>query len=166
MSKFFNALAVAVLGIALLMGVSAATTISGNVAESIEISVTPDGITNFALNPGTTPTHTGTLSVNANKAWTVTAAADSATGHTKGYMSKFGSGLYSETEVKLSSPMSIKSDDTGYTNLAALTSDRAIAAGTTSEAGITVTFSQPVAWSDAVLSTPYNYQIIVTYTYA
>jgi len=144
------------------------TEISGDVTQTYEISAHPADNTAFGLDPSATQpvTHTGTLSVNANTAWTVTASADSGTGHTKGYMSKYSSSAYVEPEVKLASNMQIKSTDTGYTDYADLTSDQAVATGSGAESGITVTFGQNVAWNDAHLGGSDVYRIVVTFTIA
>lgn len=173
MSKFFNALAVAVLGMALLMGAASATTLSGNVESSWAISALPTDNTNFQLTPGTTETHTGTLTVNTNKgtAWFVKATADAATGHSQGYMSEWDGSAYVASSPKaLASPMKISSDDIGYLTPAALTSIQPVAAGDASAyAGEThtVTFSQDVAWGDTVLTTSgHVYQIVVEFSLA
>lgn len=168
MNKIWGSLGLAVLGIAILVGAASATTIQGNVQGSFEISATPNDQTSFSLTPSTSTaaTCTGTLSVNANKGWTVTASADSVTGsHTKGYMSKYSSSAYSSPETKLTNAMEIMSDDTEYDTLAALTSDQAIAVGTGIESH-TVTFSQLVSWGDTILTGSDKYQIVVTYSIA
>jgi len=171
MSKIWSSLGLAVLGIAILVGAAAAAgnnaVLTGNPVNAFEIASYPTGDDLTLTVTGTNPaTYAANLVVNANSAWTVTATADSATGHTQGYMSKYTAGTtnaYASPEVKLYYPMKISSPY--VTTAASLASTGvSIETGTESETD-EITFSQQVAWSDIRLTgTDESYRMVVTFT--
>jgi hypothetical protein len=69
MSKFFNAMAVAVLGIAMLMGAASAAdmTLQATNSATTEVTVSPDSISEWALTTGTANTYfASTLTLSTN----------------------------------------------------------------------------------------------------
>ena len=136
-----------------------------NPESSIEITA-PANITSWGLSPqGTQPkTETGTLTVTTTEAdgtnWSVT-ASDTDTTNTNGHMTKYSSGAY-VTGTKLGTAMQVQGP-AGTVTLPA-GSNVVEGTGTVTNAEYTVTFKQTVLWSDAVVTDPDCYRVVVTFT--
>jgi hypothetical protein len=166
MSKFFNALAVAVLGIALLMGAASAETasVTGNVISAVQVSAGPTGATNLQLDPAATPKEqTDAVTVKSTTAWKLD-VSDADTSNTNGFMKEWTGSAYAS--AVLANAMQIKYG-AAYGTTATLPTAFTMASGSTAtgDSGQAVNFkySQPVSYGDAKL-TSNVYRIVVTFT--
>lgn len=147
-------------------GAQAPGQLTGSPTDWDEIYITaPADITGWLFTPGITNERTGTLNVDATGSWEL--KVKNADSTTSGKMTKYNVGTATyDTGVKLASPMSIlAAGGTGEKTLT--TSDQVIrTGGATGQGGqdVTITFRQPVSWSDPVLDSGYKYRIVVTFT--
>ena len=132
---------------------------------TIEITA-PTDITGWTLGPQETQPKeiTGTLTVTTTEAvgvnWSVT-ASDTDTTNTNGHMTKYSSSAY-VLGTKLGTAMQVN----GTAGTATLPTGGNIVtgSGTVTGAEYTITFKQTVLWSDAVVTGPDSYRIVVTFT--
>ena len=117
----------------------------------------PDDILVWNLTPvGEQPlTQPGTLTVTSNTSWTVTVKDANAT--TNGHMTKWDGSNYDDA-VRLYTAMKVAAQIYEVT----LPTEATIATGT-GDANVSVTFKQTVLWTDAVVTDPYCYRIVVTF---
>jgi len=137
--------------------------VSADPAAAIEITVTAS-ITGWELSPQGTRETTGTLTVTTTeadgKSWYVT-ATDKDTDNTSGKMTKYSSGAY-VTGTKLTTAMQVQGD-AGTVTLSG--GDSVVTgSGNVTGAEYTITFKQTVLWTDAVVTDPDCYRIVVTFT--
>ena len=132
---------------------------------AIEITA-PSAIVDWALSPqGEQPkTQSGMLTVtttNADgRAWSV-AATDEDKTNTNGHMTKYRSSAY-VTDTTLGTAMQVQGS-AGTVTLPA-GGDVVTGSGTVTGAEYTITFRQTALWTDAVVTSPDSYRIIVTFT--
>ncbi len=132
---------------------------------TIEITALTD-ITGWMLGPqGTQPKESiGTLTVTTTDAvgenWSVT-ASDTAITNTNGYMTKYSGAAY-VISTKLGTAMQV--DGPAGTVTLPTGGNVVTGSGTVTGTEYTITFKQTVLWSDAVVTDPDSYRIVVTFT--
>jgi hypothetical protein len=180
MTKYKKALTVSVLPLllALLAGLTYAEApgeggggylpLGGGWEPGGTITITaPTNISNFPLVPGVDNTAQGTLTVNADAAWSVSVLDASA--DTLGKMTNYTSGQYN-TSVKLGAFMGVRATgDNSTGSTVTLPAGGMIAQNITGGTGgsvvdVPIIFNQTVSWTDKVSAPDCVYRIVVTFT--
>jgi hypothetical protein len=155
---------------------AATSTVTGNPTATIDITVPATKA--ITLVPGASAsTAVDSVTVSCNTATWLVKAKDADATNTNGYMAPYATTAagYQPSGVKLASVMSvIAASATGATGATvALPTEGTILTGSAvvSSQAYTLTFSQPVSYSDAILSgdgsatsLPNTYRIVVTFT--
>lgn len=159
---------------------SGTTTITGNPAKTMAVTVT-GGISNWVLDPTTSPkvdSSSVTLSVSSNSPGWVVSVKDgmegSKTAGSEGKMAEYITGTSSYSTLVLGTAMEvISASHAGFTgqDVATLSgTDQAIESGASDYtaantfSNTALTFKQPVAITDSVLPSGHVYRIMITFT--